>query len=110
MWHSAVLRQQQGNGWLQFEQATDGRYAVRRGFSGAPVWDDELAAVVGMVVAADPGHPVAFLIPTDRLVAAAPSLRDVVGLPSPFPGLRRRSSAGMKRPSGSLAWCWTIRW
>ncbi|MGW0983602.1 ATP-binding protein [Streptomyces xiamenensis] len=87
VWHSAVLRQQQGNGWLQFEQATDGRYAVRRGFSGAPVWDDELAAVVGMVVAADPGHPVAFLIPTDRLVAAAPSLRDVVGLPSPFPGL-----------------------
>ncbi|MDT0344831.1 serine protease [Streptomyces litchfieldiae] len=87
VWHAAVLRQQQGNGWLQFEQAGDGRYAVSRGFSGAPVWDDELAAVVGMVVAADLGHPVAFLIPTDRLVAAVPSLREVVGLPSPFPGL-----------------------
>ncbi|GAA2054770.1 hypothetical protein GCM10009757_30820 [Streptomyces cheonanensis] len=87
VWHAAVLRQQQGNGWLQFEQAADGRYPVRRGFSGAPVWDDELAAVVGMVVAADLGNPVAFLIPTDRLVAAAPSLREVVGLPSPFPGL-----------------------
>ncbi|MGP4115436.1 nSTAND1 domain-containing NTPase [Streptomyces sp. 4N509B] len=87
VWHAAVLRQQQGNGWLQFEQAADGRYAVRRGFSGAPVWDDELGAVVGMVVAADLGHPVAFLIPTNRLVEAAPSLREVVGLPSPFPGL-----------------------
>ncbi|WP_193318067.1 MULTISPECIES: nSTAND1 domain-containing NTPase [Streptomyces] len=87
VWHSAVLRQRQGNGWLQFEQAADGRYPVRRGFSGAPVWDDELAAVVGMVVAADLGNPVAFLIPTAQLVAAAPSLREVVGPPSPFPGL-----------------------
>ncbi|ONK15571.1 trypsin-like peptidase domain-containing protein [Streptomyces sp. MP131-18] len=108
VWHAAVLRQQQGNGWLQFEQATDGRYAVRRGFSGAPVWDDEVAAVVGMVVAADLGHPVAFLIPTERLVAASPSLRDVVGLPSPFPGLEayQESDAaaffGRERETGQI--------
>lgn len=89
IWHAGVLRQRQGNGWIQFERAgdSDGGYAVGRGFSGAPVWDDELAAVVGMVVAADSGHPVAFLIPTFRLVAAAPVLRDAVGPPSPFPGL-----------------------
>ncbi|TDC25888.1 hypothetical protein E1265_05790 [Streptomyces sp. 8K308] len=87
IWHAGVLRERQGDGWLQFERAVDGGYAVGRGFSGAPVWDDRLSAVIGMVVAADAGNPVAFLIPTDQLVEAVPLLREVVGLPSPFPGL-----------------------
>src|SRR5262245_47002831 len=42
VWHSGVLRHRQANGWVQADLAGDG-YRVLPGFSGGPVWDDELA-------------------------------------------------------------------
>ncbi|MGW6769034.1 nSTAND1 domain-containing NTPase [Streptomyces sp. NPDC055037] len=87
VWHAGVLRARQGAGWLQFERAAGSNHAISRGFSGAPVWDERLGAVVGMVVAADPRQPSAFLIPTAELLLAVPSLREVVLPPSPFRGL-----------------------
>jgi hypothetical protein len=50
-------------------------YFVVPGFSGAPVLDEMLAGVVGMIVAAEtqPGVRAAFLIPADTLVEALPA-------------------------------------
>ncbi|MEV8393886.1 MULTISPECIES: serine protease [unclassified Streptomyces] len=87
VWHAGVLRARQGAGWLQVERAAGSNHAISRGFSGAPVWDERLGAVVGMVVAADPQQPSAFLIPTGELLLAVPSLREAVLPPSPFRGL-----------------------
>ncbi|MFE4534817.1 hypothetical protein ACFRKB_07000 [Streptomyces scopuliridis] len=87
VWHAGVLRARQGAGWLQVERAAGSNHAISRGFSGAPVWDERLGAVVGMVVAADPRQPSAFLIPTGELLLAVPSLREAVLPPSPFRGL-----------------------
>ena len=88
VWHSAVLRDIQANGLVQADLVGSG-YRVSRGFSGSPVWDDELAGVVGMIVLAEAGQPPAsFLIPTSGLLAAWPDLRELVAPPSPFRGLR----------------------
>lgn len=73
-WLSGVLRAKQGTGWLQAEVA-----GVRSGFSGAPVWDEERAGVVGMLVARA-GDGTAFVVPSADLG----SWDD---LPEPFRGL-----------------------
>ena len=88
VWHSGVLRHRQANGWVQLDLAGNG-YRVSPGFSGGPVWDDELAGVVGMTVMAEAGHPPAsYLIPVAELLEVLPSLRPLVAPPSPFRGLR----------------------
>ncbi|MGF1427497.1 trypsin-like peptidase domain-containing protein [Kitasatospora sp. LaBMicrA B282] len=87
VWHSGVLRARQANGWVQADLAATG-HRVSRGFSGGPVWDDQLVGVVGMMVAAEAGQPpVSYLIPTDGLLAAWPVLRDLALPPSPFRSL-----------------------
>jgi WD40 repeat protein/3',5'-cyclic AMP phosphodiesterase CpdA len=82
-----VLRGPAGPGWewTQLEAQGASGYAVERGFSGAPVWDDRLEAVVGMVVAQDPRNPsarVAWMIPVDALARHWRPLTDLV-LPEP---------------------------
>jgi conflict system STAND superfamily ATPase/trypsin-like peptidase len=88
VWHSGVLRHRQANGWVQADLAGDG-YRVAPGFSGGPVWDDEVAGVIGTMVMAESGRPpVSYLIPTSGLLATCPDLRELVLPPSPFRGLR----------------------
>ncbi|MGW3954643.1 nSTAND1 domain-containing NTPase [Streptomyces sp. NPDC004752] len=87
-WHSGVLRARQAGGWVQADLAASGRYRVSGGFSGSPVWDDELGGVVGMITVAEAGEPPAsYLIPTGTLLAAQPGLRALTLPPSPFRGL-----------------------
>jgi vWA-MoxR associated protein C-terminal domain/Trypsin-like peptidase domain/vWA-MoxR associated protein middle region (VMAP-M) 1 len=69
-WTTGLLRERQGAGWVQMEAD---RYAIEHGFSGAPVWDETLEAVVGMVVAADLSQneaTAAFMIPTSIISQA----------------------------------------
>ena len=63
-------------GWLQIEDVGESGYFVQPGFSGTPVWDEEVGGVVGMVVAADrtPDVRAAFCIPAEQLIAACPDL------------------------------------
>lgn len=87
VWHSSVLRHRQANGWVQADLVGEG-YRVSPGFSGGPVWDDELAGVVGMVALAEAGHPpVSYLIPTSGLLEVWPELRTLALPPCPFRGL-----------------------
>lgn len=87
VWHAGLLRARQANNWVQMNHdPTAGGHPVSRGFSGAPVWDDTLGAVVGMLTAAEIGTPpVSYLIPTERLVAAWPDLpcQKVIDLTGP---------------------------
>ncbi|KUM95145.1 hypothetical protein AQI88_18210 [Streptomyces cellostaticus] len=87
-WHSGVLRDRQAGGWVQADLGASGGYRVTGGFSGSPVWDDELGGVVGMITVAEAGEPPAsYLIPAGTLLAAQPGLRALALPPSPFRGL-----------------------
>ncbi|WP_019901907.1 S1 family peptidase [Salinispora arenicola] len=88
-WHQGRFRGPTGRGWVQLSRA-DGQVAhVTRGFSGSPVWDDDLGAAVGLVVAAEPVREAqqAFVIRTRTVVREIPELADVLRPAAPFRGL-----------------------
>ncbi|WP_448592979.1 trypsin-like peptidase domain-containing protein [Thermoflexus hugenholtzii] len=87
VWASGVVRGPTAGGWLQVEDTKETGYRVQPGFSGAPVWDDNLGGVVGMVSAAerDPGVKAAFIIPASILKHhMPPALRTPHPAPNPF--------------------------
>ena len=89
VWASGRMLGREATGWLQIEDVKRTGYFVAPGFSGGPVWDETLDGVVGMTVAADTrqGVRAAFIIPTDRLVAAWPALATWAIPPCPYRGL-----------------------
>ena len=76
VWANGVLGERRANGTVQIESPGSSGIRVQPGFSGAPVWDDRDRGVIGMVVSAWRDKPtrVAFLLPIDRLAAAANGL------------------------------------
>ena len=98
VWVSGRLRGRQAAGWVQMEDSTAAGYRVEPGFSGAPVWDDELDGVVGMAVAAEarPEVRASYLIPAGSLVRAWPGIAGQARPPCPYRGLlafRERDAA-----------------
>lgn len=73
VWASGVIRGPNARGWLQIEDTKETGYRVQPGFSGAPVWDDALGGVVGIVTASErnPAVKAAFIIPTPLLPRGA---------------------------------------
>ncbi|WP_344678576.1 trypsin-like peptidase domain-containing protein [Saccharopolyspora taberi] len=66
-WVTGELLAKQGTGWIQLRSGS-GQRSIEQGFSGAPVWDDELGGVVGMVVTHALDDPwTAYLLPTTAL-------------------------------------------
>ncbi|SET06056.1 WD40 repeat [Geodermatophilus poikilotrophus] len=88
VWATGVLRGAQAAGWVQMDGSASG-YPVESGFSGGAVWDDELAGIVGMTVAADAQDHLraAYLIPAGVLVQAWPVLAERAIAASPYRGL-----------------------
>jgi WD40 repeat protein len=86
---AGVLRAAQVGGWVQIEGVRDIGYFVTPGFSGSPVWDEQLDGVVGMVVGAErrPEVRAAFMIPTGALAKAWPDLDRHTIPPCPYRGL-----------------------
>lgn len=81
VWATGVLSEQNAKQWVQLEDTKVTGYAIAKGFSGSPVWDEKLQAVAGMVVAADSRREVAkaaFMIPNQTLVKAWQYLESVV--------------------------------
>jgi len=74
VWASGVLRARTTAGWVQMDDLKMPGYWVERGFSGAPVWDEQLEGVMGMVVAIDTDETIraAYVIPADILAEAWP--------------------------------------
>jgi tetratricopeptide (TPR) repeat protein len=71
-----VLRARIGGGWVQIEDLKEPGYWVQPGFSGTPIWDEQLNGVVGIAVAADRDRTTkaGFMIPARELITACPSL------------------------------------
>jgi hypothetical protein len=86
VWASGIIRGPIARGWLQIEGTKEIGYWVEPGFSGAPVWDDALGGVVGMVSAAerDPSVKAAFIIPASLIAILAPMLVKRPLPPNPF--------------------------
>lgn len=81
VWATGILLEQNAKQWFQLEDTKVTGYAIEAGFSGSPVWDEQLEGVVGMVVAADRKREtakVAFMIPTQTLVKAWQNLESIV--------------------------------
>jgi hypothetical protein len=68
-WAQGLLIAQIANGWVQLQDDSVPGTRIQGGFSGTPVWDDDLHAVVGMIVAAEKDYTekVGYLIPTQQL-------------------------------------------
>uniref|UniRef100_UPI002F9171EA nSTAND1 domain-containing NTPase n=1 Tax=Streptomyces sp. NBC_00060 TaxID=2975636 RepID=UPI002F9171EA len=89
VWFRGKFSGATSEGWIQLSRA-DGQSAhVRRGFSGSPVWDNELGAAVGLVVAAQPEQDAqqAFVLSTRTLLREVPALAAVISPAPPFRGL-----------------------
>ena len=65
---------------MQIEDVKETGFAVEPGFSGTPVWDSQVEAVVGMIVAAEKrmNLKTAFAIPVDVLAGSWPLLESHV--------------------------------
>ncbi|WP_163702922.1 trypsin-like peptidase domain-containing protein [Adonisia turfae] len=76
-WASGKLGNLLINGWIQVEGIRIQGFQIESGYSGSPVWDQELEAVIGITVAADihqPERKVGYVIPTRMLMEAWPIL------------------------------------
>ncbi len=67
--------------WMQLDADTGSGLPVVQGYSGCPVWDTTVGAVIGIAVAQDKhvAAKVAHLIPVKQLSRAWPPLGDLVG-------------------------------
>lgn len=80
VWADGIVIKGLANGWVQIEDKEQSGFQVEPGFSGSPVWDTYLDAVIGMIVATDPNRieaRVGFMIPTLELFKACPLLEDI---------------------------------
>ena len=92
VWSDGRLLGRQGTNWIQLEDDKIPGFAVIAGFSGAPVWDEQLQGVVGMIVASSQpaATKAAFAIPSDVLTEAWPQLPSLMRPPiprNPYKGL-----------------------
>ncbi|MFF7249292.1 trypsin-like peptidase domain-containing protein [Embleya sp. NPDC008237] len=89
IWHRGTFSGPTGRGWVQLSRTTTEAAHVRPGFSGSPVWDDDLGAAVGLMVAAQPAREAqqAFVLRTRALLREIPELAPVLRPASPFRGL-----------------------
>ncbi len=91
VWATGRLLRRQAINWIQIEDVKAQGFAVGPGFSGTPVWDEQVQGVVGMVVAASRPTETrtAFVIPLEVLAAAWPLLTVPEDRPrNPYKGLR----------------------
>ncbi|MCE7006970.1 trypsin-like peptidase domain-containing protein [Kibdelosporangium philippinense] len=90
VWATGVLRGSTVGGLVQIDDDRTAGFAVASGFSGTPVWDETVDAVVGIAAQAerDSGRRTSYLLPTGVLTSAWPELTRLSLVRSPFRGLR----------------------
>ena len=79
-WADGIVLKQLANGWIQIQDTEQSGFQIEAGFSGSPVWDKNLKAVIGITVATDSKRPqakVGFMIPTKALFKAWPDLEEI---------------------------------
>ena len=77
VWANGRVRAPVGGRWTALSEEYDRIRRISPGFSGAPVWDEDLGGVIGMLVAAErgTGESVAYLVPAAELVGLRPGLQ-----------------------------------
>lgn len=78
LWATGVLRDHLANGWVQLDALASQDRPIEPGFSGAPIWDEQLQGVVGMAVAAEKRRQnvtAAYMIPAAVLQSVWPVLK-----------------------------------
>jgi hypothetical protein len=90
VWQRGSLLGPAGKGWVQLSRADGQTVRVTGGFSGSPVWDNALGAVVGMIVAAGPvrDDQQAYMLHLGALAEEIPVLAEAFLAPTPFRGLQ----------------------
>jgi TIR domain len=80
VWATGRLLGRQVTNWVQIEDVKETGFAVEPGFSDTPVWDSQVDAVVGMIVAAEKrtNLKTAFAIPVDVLAGSWPLLASLI--------------------------------
>jgi hypothetical protein len=79
-WADGIVLKRLANGWIQIQDREQSGFQIEAGFSGSPVWDKKLKAVIGIIVATDPKRPqakVGFMIPTKALFKAWNDLEEI---------------------------------
>ncbi|WP_322509324.1 trypsin-like peptidase domain-containing protein, partial [Anaerolinea sp.] len=88
VWAHGILIAHNIEDFLQIEHTEEKGYFLQRGFSGAPVWDNEENACVGMVVQRDPDTEVAFALSVKGFLKCLPELRNQTLPSNPYRGLK----------------------
>jgi tetratricopeptide (TPR) repeat protein len=100
VWVTGEFRGLTADGLLQIEDIKETGFRVQQGFSGGPVWDEQLQAIVGMVVTEeqDPSIKAGFCIPASSIESSYPNLKfeeaELASKPVP------RVSPLLKMPTG----------
>ncbi len=86
VWSTGRLLREQGSHWWQLEDTKDTGIRVEPGFSGAPVWDEALRGVVGILATHDrPAQTrTAFMLPIGEILGLLPGHRHLL-VPPPAP-------------------------
>ncbi|WP_431883615.1 trypsin-like peptidase domain-containing protein [Micromonospora gifhornensis] len=89
VWVKGEIRGPDVSGYVQLGGDPTGGPRLAPGFSGAPVWDEELQAVVGIAGRATIGRTPSggYCLPTRLLVRAWPELEEQIRPPNPYRGL-----------------------
>ena len=90
VWAQGVIIDTIANKWIQIEDTKEQGIQIQGGFSGTPVWDEQLQGVVGMVVAAkdDRTEKMAFCVSAQTLMTIWPELGANISIPAcPYRGL-----------------------
>ena len=76
MWASGEVVNQSDSGWLRIRDKGQSDSIVRPGFSGAPVWDEQLEATIGvMLIGQEDEAKVAYVIPTHAVLRDCPDFQ-----------------------------------
>jgi len=75
-----IVKYEQADQSVQLEDENVTGKRIEGGFSGAPVWDEQLESVIGMISSADRQKEtkVAFMIPTQLIINVCPDLRELL--------------------------------
>jgi WD40 repeat protein len=90
IWTSGTIRGREGTGWWQLAVDPEEAFSLAEGFSGAAVWDDDFAGVVGVIVAieSNPRRRVGYALTTESIARQWPELRTHLLAGCPYRSLR----------------------
>ena len=90
IWTSGTIRGREGTGWWQLAVDPEEGFSLAEGFSGAAVWDDDYAGVVGVIVAveSDPGRRTGYALTVEAVAGEWPELGAHLLAGCPYRALR----------------------